>query len=230
MTWRVLDLFCGAGGAAMGLHCAWPDAEITGVDNRLQPHYPFHFVLADAMTFPLDGYDFIWASPPCQEYSPTRHLRNANADKLGYKLNIRPKLINSVREKLQENGKPYVIENVPQSTMPSAIYLCGSMFGLPIRRHRWFEASQMLFIRGACRHTDGFYNVIGAKVRGYGDYASKTRVYRDCKGSYRRGEGFPGKAIGCEAMGIDWMTVAEMSEAIPPAYATFIAKQIRTTT
>src|SRR5215471_16089205 len=99
---KLLDLFCGAGGAAMGYHRAGFD--VTGVDNRPQPRYryPFTFVQADAMTFPLAGFDAIHASPPCQGYSVTASLHDAEY----------PKLIELVRASLSAAGVPYVIENV----------------------------------------------------------------------------------------------------------------------
>lgn len=103
---KVLDLFCGAGGAAMGLQRAWPNAEITGVDNRPMAHYPFNFILADAMTFPLEGYDFIWASPPCQGYSIMRNLPWLREKEY-------PLLIAPTRERLIVSDVPYCIENVP---------------------------------------------------------------------------------------------------------------------
>jgi DNA (cytosine-5)-methyltransferase 1 len=102
-VYRILDLFCGAGGAAMGLHRAFPEAEIVGVDIKPQPHYPFKFVLDDAMTYPLEGFDFIWASPPCQAYSRLKNAWNARQHE---------KLIPATRERLMGADAFWVIENV----------------------------------------------------------------------------------------------------------------------
>src|SRR5512135_844069 len=105
----------------MGLHRALPDAEIVGVDIKPQPRYPFTFVQADAMTFPLEGYDFIWASPPCQAHTALRKMWNSkpHAD-----------LIPQTRERLVAAGIPYVIENVPGAPLSNPIRLCGTAFGL----------------------------------------------------------------------------------------------------
>ena len=129
---RILDLFCGAGGAAMGLHRAWPDAEIIGVDIRPQMHYPFRFVVGDAVTFPLDGFDFIWASPPCQRYSRfTPNVRKPS----------HPDLIPPTREMLEQAKRPYVIENVPCSPLRVTVKLFGAQFGSRLIRERWFETN-----------------------------------------------------------------------------------------
>src|ERR1041384_7597678 len=98
---RALDLFCGAGGAAMGLYRA--GFEVTGVDLKPQPSYPFRFIQADALTFPLAGYDFIWASPPCQAHTAMRTMPDAKKH---------PDLIPATRDLLRRSGLPYVIENV----------------------------------------------------------------------------------------------------------------------
>ena len=99
---RALDLFCGAGGASMGLSRAGFD--VVGVDIEPQPEYPFDFVRADALTYPLDGFDFIWASPKCQRYSAaTRQSGNPEAH---------PDQVPAVRERLLAAGMPYAIENV----------------------------------------------------------------------------------------------------------------------
>lgn len=134
---KVLDLFCGDGGAAVGLHRAFPDAAIIGVD--IEDHsvgYPFTFVQADAMEFPLEGYDLIWASPPCQGYSVMRHLP-WNAHKT-YPLLIAPTL-----ERLRAQPAPFILENVmgARSALPNALWLCGTMFGKRFYRHRLFETS-----------------------------------------------------------------------------------------
>ena len=103
---RILDLFCGAGGAGMGLHRAFPDAEITGVDIAPQKRYPFTFIQADALTYPLDGFDFVWASPPCQAFTIANHFLRIRGE------SKHVNLIPLVRNRLQQWGGHYVIENV----------------------------------------------------------------------------------------------------------------------
>jgi len=199
---RVLDLFCGAGGAAMGLHRAWPDAEIVGVDIKLQPRYPFTFVLADAMTFPLEGFDFIWASPPCQKYSAaTRHLAKDA-----------PKLIGAVRERM--NGTPWCIENTPGAPLRNPITLCGLSFGLNVKRHRLFETSF---------HVDPVPCIPGHPGNWLVIFGHECRSRRHGHAAGRKNK----IADGRKAMGIDWMTRGELSEAIPPAYSEYIAQQLR---
>src|SRR6185437_11282689 len=100
MKLRALDLFCGAGGATRGLQLA--GFHVTGVDIKPQPRYvgdAFH--QADAMTFPLDGFDFIWASPPCQKYSLIR--KNSRPD------DEHPDLVAPIRRRLCKRGIPCVI-------------------------------------------------------------------------------------------------------------------------
>ena len=117
----VLDLFCGEGGAGMGYYLAGYD--VVGVDVAPQPRYPFRFIQADALTFPLDGFDLIHASPPCQDYSVT-HTRNPH---LSY-----PRHLETMRDRLVASRIPWVLENVVRAPMWHGVRLCGSMFGLPI--------------------------------------------------------------------------------------------------
>lgn len=228
----LLDLFSGGGGSARG----YADAgfEVIGVDIAPQKHYPYECYQDDALSvfdrllnddlyhgYALDDFAGVHLSPPCQEFSSTRYLRNATAKNP----RIRPKLIEAIRKRLAECDIPWVIENVPGSPLPDALELCGSMFGLPIRRHRWFACSHYLYAPGPCKHTDGFYNVIGGQVRGYGTLASDT-YYHNATGEKRRRERYYRKAVGQAAMEIDWMTRAEMSEAIPPAYTLWVGCQL----
>ncbi len=134
-------------------------------------------------------------------------------------------LVEAVYERLRASGLPWVIENVPGAPMPDAIELCGSMFGLPLRRHRLFASSHLFFAPGPCAHPAGYYNVIGGSVKGYGAFASATR-YTEKDGRIRRREGKPGKAAGQRALGIEWMTIAEMSQAIPPVFTQCIGDQL----
>ena len=211
MTLRALDLFCGAGGASAGL--ARAGFVVTGVDISHQPRYPFSFHQADALAFPLDGFDFIWASPPCQGYSEMRHAPGAKGA---------PLLIEAVRDRMPKNI-PWVIENVEDArwAMRSPATLCGSMFGLEsqgcrLQRHRLFEASFPILVP-ACQHDER--PVVGI----YGGHARKRAASaggRKTKDVWVGGH----KAAAAEAMGIDWMTLAEVSEAIPPAYSEFIAR------
>ncbi len=197
----LLDLFCGAGGAAVGYSRAGFD--VVGVDIKPQPHYPFEFVWADALDLcDWSEFDAIHASPPCQAYSV------AVTEKAGW-----PDLLPQTRELLERTGLPWVIENVPGAPMRADFMLCGSMFGLPgLRRHRLFETSWHGFaLAPPCRHDDD--NVC---VAGHGpDQHSPFRYNRPGWEDRKRA-----------AMGIDWMTRDEISQAIPPAYTEFIGRQL----
>lgn len=220
---RILDLFCGAGGAAVGLHRYFPDAVIVGVDNRPQPRYPFCFVEDDAMTYPLDGFDFIWASPPCQGYSVMRHLP-WNRDK------TYPLLIEPTRERLEASAVPWIIENVAgaQSVMQAG-WLCGTMFGRPFYRHRLF-ASNFLWLaplhpdHTASRMLAGRAREIlftGTR-RGLDDWRRNAERNGTTLGISHQ----PGAGSARTAMGVEWMTAAEMSQAVPPCYSEYLAQFI----
>ena len=199
----VLDLFCGAGGAAMGLHRAWPEAEIVGVDIKPQPRYPFIFVQADAMTFDLDGWDFIWASPPCQRY--TQMLNHGLTDRL-----IHSDFIAATRKRLEKFGTPYVIENVMAAPLRQDLMLCGEMFSLRVIRHRKFEFQFPVAQPSHIPHR-------GVANRKQGDGGYYLRVYGH----------ETSKPLWGDAMGIDWMRVPELAQAIPPAYSEYIARQCK---
>lgn len=200
----VLDLFCGAGGAAMGLHRAWPNAEIVGVDIKPQPRYPFTFVQDDAMTFDLAGFDFIWASPPCQRHTCLKSV----FDSTKYECHIA-----RTRELLTESGRPFTIENVVGAPLRRDLILCAAPFGLRSYRHRIFECS---FSVTQPEHPKHLVPVNRRKKnrRGHWDAGGFVTVVGDI-GSY----------VGPEAMGINWMTGNELSQAIPPAYSEYIARQ-----
>ena len=137
---KALDLFCGAGGATKGLQRA--GFYVVGVDINPQPRYCGNeFIQADALTFPLDGYDLIWSSPPCQGYIQ----RNKNLE------TKHPKLIEPIRQRLSASGTPYVIENVPGAPLLSPITLCGTSFDLKVLRHRIFE-SVFFISQPSCAH------------------------------------------------------------------------------
>jgi len=201
---RILDLFCGAGGAAMGYHRAFPDAEIVGVDINPQPNYPFTFVRANADTYPLHGFDFVHASPPCQRYSAMSSCRPGLAADY-------PDLIGNIRAQLRWAGKPYVIENVPGSPLLDPVTLCGQMFGLELYRHRLFECS---FTVPAPHHPP---HLIPASKAGHWTPGTVMSV---------AGHVSP-IAKAREVMDIDWMTRDELSEAIPPAYTEYLGLQLR---
>jgi DNA (cytosine-5)-methyltransferase 1 len=195
---RLLDLFCGAGGAAMGYHRA--GFEVIGVDIVPQPRFPFEFHQADAMTFPLDGYDVIHASPPCQRYSGAQRIRDRE----------HPDLLWRIQARLV--GRRYVIENVVGAPLHNPIMLCGAMFGLKTYRHRLFESS--LSIRPKSPHPPHIW--------------PQTKMGRKPKaGEFIHVVGnFSGVALAREAMDTPWMTRDEMREAIPPAYTEWIGQQL----
>jgi DNA (cytosine-5)-methyltransferase 1 len=195
---RALDLFCCSGGASMGLHRA--GFEIVGVDIEPQPYYPFEFHKADALTYPLEGFDFIWASPPCQAHSKTRAIHGKNY----------PDLIPQTRSRLERTAATWAIENVPGAPLRNTITLCGTMFGLKVIRHRLFELNFPIIMVPQCgRH--GPTN----SHRGYSTGAEFVTVAGN---NYRRVE-------GAAAMDIGWyMPRDRLSQAIPPAYSEFIGR------
>jgi DNA (cytosine-5)-methyltransferase 1 len=185
---RLLDLFCGAGGAAMGYHRAGFD--VVGVDNRPQPRYPFKFHQADAMTFPLDGFDAIHASPVCKGHARVTAWRG---DRSRY-----PDQIAATRRRLLAWGGPWVIENVTEAPLRWDYLLCGSQFGLAVRRHRVFETSwHGVQFTSPCHHHSGLRPFMHKDERAYAD-----------------------------AMGCTWMTKEEARQAIPPAYTEYVGARL----
>ena len=202
-----LDLFCGAGGASKGIfNCGF---EVVGVDNVPQHNYPYEFFCEDAIEFMdagLDDFDFIWASPPCQAYSWAAKQHENRGKEY-------PDLVAITREYLVKSGKPYIIENVVGAPLISPVRLCGTMFPgkLKVFRHRLFESNVPLVVEMECQHdghkakerrSDGgdFFTVAGHNTGTYAEWA--------------------------DAMGIDWMTKKELSQAIPPLYSEYLVKQV----
>lgn len=232
MKKKLLDLYCKAGGAAMGYAIAAGDGfEITGVDIEPQTHYPFQFIQADAIEYLREHwreYDVIHASPPCQKYSAMTNGRWKD------RLSSHPDLIAPTRVLLVESGKPYIIENVVGAPLINPVMLCGTMFGLqskagnPLYRHRLFETSFTVGLTPPCQHNKA--SAIG--VYGGGQNPARKRlpavaVYGHSGGTSKRGDATFGIEARREAMGIDWMTGAELSQAIPPAYTEFITRFIK---
>lgn len=208
----LLDLFCGAGGAAVGY--AQAGFEVIGIDMKPQPNYPFRMVQGDALKF-VEAmwpgmFDAIHASPPCQGYSALNRV-----NKKDY-----PKLVEDVRYLLQQQGTPYVIENVPGAPLIDPIVLCGSQFRLEtywpgkgkvgLRRHRLFESNLPVKDPGPHDHS-----LLSVPIYGHGVAGNRTKL---------RG---PGAAQAArDVMQIHWMTRKELDQAIPPAYTQYIGKQL----
>lgn len=201
---RALDLFCGAGGAGMGLHRAGFD--VVGVDIRPQPRYPFPFLRGDALVPPvrLDEFDLIWASPHCQPYSLARNMRTTHP---------KPEQIDQVRALLAPARGLTVIENVPRAPLRPDLRLDGWMFPqLRVIRERVFELNfpmlgpQITRPRGLLGR--GYLSVIGCGTPPYMTSRGIRYTADECRA----------------AMGIDWMTRRELSQAIPPAYSEFIGR------
>src|ERR1700676_3187124 len=190
----------------MGLHRAFPNATIMGIDSVDQPHYPFEFRQMDWR----DGAeeyrkwaDFFWASPVCKRY--TQMLNHGLTPRTNHE-----DFIPEVREWLIRSGKPFVIENVMAAPLRKDLYLCGEMFGLRVIRHRKFECSFPVKQPAHIPHR-------GTANRKQGDGGYYYRVYGH----------ETSKPLWGKAMGIDWMRSPELAQAIPPAYSEYIARQWR---
>lgn len=210
---RILDLFCGAGGASVGY--ARAGFEVVGVDIKNQPNYPFDFYRGDVFTTGSQlisdgGWDAIHASPPCQAYS-----KISKDNGIEY-----PDLVEPTRTLLRATGLPYIMENVELSPLHEPTVLCGSQFGLGVefcdewlqlQRHRWFESNVPLRSAGPCRHTTP---VVGVYGKPGGSNFARSRI-------------LPGLEQWRTAMNIDWMSSREITQAIPPNYAEFLGNQLR---
>ena len=206
---KLLDLFCCAGGAGTGYYRAGFD--VVGVDIAKQPNYPFEFHRGDALEFVrAHGHEFdvIHASPPCQAYSPLNALPSTKD------AGEHPDLIAATRAVLNTTGKPWVIENVMSAPLDKerSIVLCGGMFGLRTYRHRLFESNVTLEAPEHPKHV----------IR----TATKRRKELWAQGWHVSITGDVGTYVGPEAMGIDWMTGQELSQAIPTPYTELIGVQL----
>ena len=206
---KLLDLYCKAGGASVGY--AQAGFEVTGIDISKQKRYPFVFIQEDVLEVLKDinylsQFDVIAASPPCQTHSITRNLRNAQG-----KSTDKVDLIPQTREGLINSGKPYVIENVMGAPLINSVVLCGSSFGLKVRRHRQFESNVKL-VGSICDHKTqerpiGVYGSLRDEIPKGGKTANSIEEAR-------------------EAMGISWMIWGELVEAIPPDYTKYLGDQL----
>ena len=206
---KLLDLFCGVGGASVGYFQA--GFEVHGVDLKHGKRYPFAYLRANVLDIITDDefmqqFDVIHASPPCQTHIITQHLRNAQG-KSTSKLDLIPE----TRAALIASGKPYVIENVVGSPLINPIQLCGSSFNLKVRRHRLFESNMPL--KGSiCNHKKqgrpvGVYGSLNDEIPQGGKTATTIDEAR-------------------QAMGMDWAIWTELVEAIPPVFTKYIGEQI----
>lgn len=211
---RILDLFCCQGGMAMGYHNAGFEVVGWDLDGTAGDRYPFEFHQGNAIEVLRDldyvrTFDAVHTSPPCQGYS------TITPDQSKWPLLIRP-----VRELLSAAGVPYVIENVEgaRRDMVNPLRLCGSSFGLGVRRHRLFESNVMLYGR-PCEHKG--HNAIGV----YGDHPDSREFLRP--DGRRRGRKATSLHEASEALGgVEWMNWRGMAECVPPAFSEFIGRQI----
>jgi DNA (cytosine-5)-methyltransferase 1 len=218
---RLLDLFCGAGGAAMGYQRAGFD--VVGVDIKARPRFPFEFHQGDALEFlERHGHEFdaIHASPPCQAYSITRHAHDRE----------HPDMVPPTLEMLGRLAVPWVVENVVGAPLLDAVTYCGSMFDLiawdhyitqpvQLKRHRLFQSSRLILAPGPCRHRKG--------MRVGGVYGGAWSKNRSLDPTVKRTGGYaPPDDVQRVLMGIDWMTRQELNQAIPPAYTEHIGRQL----
>lgn len=218
---RLLDLFAGAGGCSVGYHRA--GFEVIGVDIEPHPDYPFEFVQADATTYPLDSFDALAGSPPCSDHSTLSKLYGYVEHGTGW-------MLQHTINRFEASGLPFIVENVSGAKMGARhahVVLCGSMFGLgahcrdgqfrQLRRHRRFLSNVLLMPPGRCQHHG---QPIGVYGQGAGNRISATRP--DGYPSQYRGP----KSEASEALGIDWMSNEDLSQAIPPAYTQWLGAQL----
>lgn len=212
---KILDLFCGAGLAADGY--ARLGLEVTGIDINPQPNYPYKFIQADALTFPLDGFDIVHASPPCQLFTRAKHLRDAQGGTPKYLDLLTPTI-----ERFKSLSVPWVIENVEaaKNLMPGAVKVCGSAFGMEIQRHRLFMSNKSL-VSTTCNHKVFPIDPISGKPRPWGIY----HVPNDSipAGGRTAINVEHGRKLMRVNRPISWQ---ELKEGFPAEYTEYIGRQI----
>jgi DNA (cytosine-5)-methyltransferase 1 len=209
---KLLDLFCGVGGAAWGYHLAGFD--VVGVDDQKQKRYPFDFIHMDAFEFmdkvydPAD-FDAIHASPPCQAYADEAHRYWTH----------HPDLVEPTRNVLITSGLPWVIENVDTAPLRNPMMLCGTMFpGVRVIRHRMFESS--FYMEGPPhrgKHPPVFSYDKRRDRSGLDEWTDYVTV---------TGGGNCSIDAARDAMGIRWATIRELNQAIPPAYTQYVGARL----
>jgi DNA (cytosine-5)-methyltransferase 1 len=184
---------------------------IVGVDIAPQPNYPFTFIQGDALQPPvrLEDFDLIHASPPCQHHTK---YRNAVTDITSRYQDVIPDTLALLAT------SPSVIENVPGAPIHADLILCGSHFGLDVRRHRHFQLNHWTsFGPGGCNH------------KGWARRFKSSTDRPNLRFTIEVGAWDESLARQKDAMGVDWpITVRELSEAIPPAYTKYIGEQFIT--
>lgn len=228
---RLLDLFCGAGGAAKGYQLA--GFYVVGVDIKPQPRYcGDEFYLSDVTALleseyhpmwpdwlRLKEFDAIHASPPCQAYSRLRHLPWLKGREY-------PALLDATREMLQAQDAPWVIENVEDAPMPYSVVLCGTMFNLPLYRHRRFGASFLMMQPEHHKHEHTLAAGRASMAKRYRHSSVVTGVIvKEISRGSLAGHATGAKETG-RLMGIDWMRRDELTQAIPPAYTEWVGHQL----
>lgn len=207
MTPKLLDLYCGAGGAGMGYHRA--GFSVVGVDSKPQPRYPFEFVQGDALDYLATygpRFDAVHASPPCQRYTQMSVMNGMQES--------HPDLVAPTRSLLLTSGKPWIMENVITAPLKRTVMLCGGMFGLRVYRHRAFECS---FLVMQPEHYAHKYRPV--RREDLGRRPGPDQVFT-VTGNFAD---LPGASA---AMGIDWMIRRELAQAIPPAYTEYLGHQL----
>lgn len=201
---KALDLFCCGGGASVGLYQAGFD--VVGIDIEPQKNYLYVFHQSDALSLPvsyLQMFDFIWASPPCQKYTPSAKQWRKEGK-------VYPDLIQATRELLKLAGRPYCIENVEDAPLINPVMLCGTMFGLKTYRHRIFETNFKVVQPAHQKHAHK-----NAKM----GRPPKENEYLQIVGH------FSGVPMAREIMGLPHLNQYELAQAVPPAYSRYIAEQ-----
>lgn len=212
----ILDLCCGAGGGSAGYAAA--RFKVIGIDINPQPNYPYEFIQMDALEAGtwgmLDQVDAVHASPPCQNYCWSTSKPRSEGKTY-------PDLIAPIRNMLIKTGKPYVIENVPNSPLQNPTYLEGTMFGLGVIRRRYFETNFWLPQPMYIKHKPPIWQPgkidprIHLKKSAYCSVAGNGADGWSCRIADWR-----------EAMGINWMNRKEITQAIPPAYTRYIGQYL----